>query len=106
MVNPEILDRMFSALADPTRRAIVARLARGEASGGELAAPFDVSLPAISKHLKILETAGLLARAKHGRVHRLRLVAEPMREAAEWMDLYCTFWTRPIGRSRPRARKS
>jgi DNA-binding transcriptional ArsR family regulator len=86
MLNSEALDAVFSALADPTRRSIVARLREGAASVGELAAPFDVSLPAISKHLKILETVGLVAREKQGRVHTLRLVARPMRGAAEWIE--------------------
>jgi DNA-binding transcriptional ArsR family regulator len=86
------LDSVFGALADPTRRAIVARLARGEATVGELARPFDVSLPAISKHLRVLEGAGLLAREKRGRVHRLRLLARPMHDAAEWIRRYAAFW--------------
>jgi uncharacterized protein YndB with AHSA1/START domain/DNA-binding transcriptional ArsR family regulator len=82
------LDAVFAALADPTRRTIVARLASGSASVGELAAPFDVSLPAISKHLRILEAVGLVARSRHGRVHELRLVGTPMRAAAEWIERY------------------
>lgn len=86
------LDATFSALADPTRRAIVARLAEGEATVGELAAPFDVSLPAISKHLRVLESAGILARTREGRVHRCRLVAAPMRDAAEWIERYRRYW--------------
>jgi DNA-binding transcriptional ArsR family regulator len=88
------LDAVFAALADPTRRAIVSRLAAGTASVTELAAPFDVSLPAISKHLRILEGVGLLGRRKVGRVHRLRLIARPMREAAEWIERYRGFWER------------
>jgi DNA-binding transcriptional ArsR family regulator len=94
MVNSraQALDRVFSALADPTRRAIVARLADGRASVGQLAAPFEVSLPAISKHLRILENVGLVARERYGRVHELRLVARPMREAAEWIERYRSFW--------------
>ena len=86
------LDATFSALSDPTRRAILAHLARGEASVTELAEPFNVSLPAISKHLRVLERAGLLTREKDGRVHRCRLAAEPMEEAAEWIALYRRFW--------------
>jgi DNA-binding transcriptional ArsR family regulator len=93
------LDAVFAALADPTRRAIVARLASGSASVGELAAPFDVSLPAISKHLRILEAVGLLARSKHGRVHELRLVGTPMRAAAEWIERYRGFWEQRSKRS-------
>ena len=86
------LDATFSALADPTRRAILARLARAESSVTELAEPFDVSLPAISKHLRVLETAGLLAREKDGRVHRCRLVAGPMKTAASFLARYRSFW--------------
>jgi DNA-binding transcriptional ArsR family regulator len=86
------LDAVFSALADPTRRAILTRLADGEASVTELADPFDISLPAISRHLKVLEHAGLLAREREGRVHRIRLVADPMLDALEWMARYGRFW--------------
>lgn len=86
------LSATFSALADPTRRAILARLALGEASVGELAAPFEMSLPAVSKHLKVLEGAGLLARAKDGRVHRCALDAGPMKEAVDWIADYRRFW--------------
>jgi DNA-binding transcriptional ArsR family regulator len=86
------LDAVFSALADPTRRAILARLAEGESSVTRLAEPFEISLPAISRHLKVLEGAGLLARTKDGRVHRIRLVADPMLDALEWMARYGRFW--------------
>ncbi len=86
------LDRTFAAVADPTRRAILARLALGEASVGELAAPFSVSAPAISKHLKVLERAGLVAREKHGRVHRCRFDPAPMHEAAAWIERTRQFW--------------
>jgi DNA-binding transcriptional ArsR family regulator len=86
------LDATFSALADPTRRAILSRLAGGDRSVGELAAPFRISAPAISRHLRVLESAGLLSRTKHGRVHRCRLEAEAMREATEWMARYRAFW--------------
>jgi DNA-binding transcriptional ArsR family regulator len=86
------LDAVFGALADPTRRAILARLARGEASVSELAAPFRMSLPAVSKHLAILGRAGLLARRKEGRVHRCRLAPGPMQEASEWIAGYRRFW--------------
>lgn len=86
------LSATFSALADPTRRAILARLALGEASVGELAAPFEMSLPAVSKHLKVLEGAGLLARARDGRVHRCALDAGPMKEAVDWITDYRRFW--------------
>lgn len=86
------LDSTFSALSDPTRRAILTRLRRGTASVMELAEPFKVSLPAISKHLRVLEQAGLIHRTKEGRVHRLRLVAKPMMDAAEWIANYRAFW--------------
>lgn len=86
------LDAIFSALSDPTRRAIVVRLAEGEASVSELAEPFDVSLPAVTKHLAVLERAGLLEHHKQGRVRRCRLVAEPMRVADDWLGTYRVFW--------------
>ncbi len=86
------LDSTFSALADPTRRAILTRLARGETSVTQLAKPFNVSLPAISKHLRVLENAGLIHRDKEGRVHRCRLVGAPMKDAATWIERYRRFW--------------
>lgn len=86
------LDATFGALADPTRRAILARLARGEAMVTELAEPFAMSLPAISKHLRVLESAGLLRREIDGRVHRCRLHAEPMKDAVAWIEHYRGFW--------------
>ncbi len=86
------LTATFQALADPTRRAILARLALGEASVGELAEPFRMSLPAVSKHLKVLEGAGFLSREKDGRVHRCRLEAAPIKQAADWIDGYRRFW--------------
>jgi len=92
MVKSQKLDATFGALADPTRRAIVERLTRGEASVGELAEPFDVSLPAISRHLSVLEGAGLLARTKDGRTRRCRLLEEPLREALQWIATYGSFW--------------
>jgi len=82
----------FAALADPTRRAILARLARGEASVTELAEPFKMSMPAITKHLNVLERAGLLVRQRDGRVRRCRLVAAPLKDAAEWITRYQRFW--------------
>jgi DNA-binding transcriptional ArsR family regulator len=91
--TPERLDRVFSALSDPTRRAILKRLARSEASMTELAAPFDMSLPAISKHLRILEHAGLIAREKEGRIHHMRLAAAALKDATEWLGHYRRFWT-------------
>jgi DNA-binding transcriptional ArsR family regulator len=92
MVKSERLDATFGALSDPTRRAIVARLTRGEATVGELAEPFEISLPAISKHLTVLEDAGLLVRSREGRTRRCRLVEAPMREALEWIAGYGGFW--------------
>jgi DNA-binding transcriptional ArsR family regulator len=86
------LDRTFAALADPTRRAILSRLASGEASVLELAAPFDISLPAISKHLKVLERAGLIARSRERQWRPARLRAEPLKEVADWTENYRRFW--------------
>ncbi|MBI2113635.1 MAG: winged helix-turn-helix transcriptional regulator [candidate division NC10 bacterium] len=86
------LDTTFAALADPTRRAILTRLARGESSVTELAQPFDMSLPAISKHLRVLENAGLLTRSKDGRLRRCCLVPGPMKDAALWIARYRRFW--------------
>jgi DNA-binding transcriptional ArsR family regulator len=86
------LDRTFAALADPTRRAILARLASGEATVTELAAPFDISLPAVSKHLKVLERAGLIARARERQWRPARLEATPLRDVAEWTERYRRFW--------------
>lgn len=88
----EHLDRTFAALADPIRRAIVARLARGEATVGELAEPFAVSRPAISKHLRVLERAGLVRRTPEGRISRCELDASPMQAAAAWVERYRVFW--------------
>jgi DNA-binding transcriptional ArsR family regulator len=86
------LDRTFGALADPTRRAILARLARGEASVTELAKPFEMSLPAVSKHLKVLERAGLVSRGREQQWRPARLRATPLKEVAEWTDQYRRFW--------------
>jgi DNA-binding transcriptional ArsR family regulator len=86
------LDRTFAALADPTRRAIIARLAEGEASVTELAKPFRMSLPAVSKHLKVLERAGLIARSRERQWRPARLQAEPLKDVAEWAHTYRRFW--------------
>ena len=88
----EDLSLLFGALSDETRRGILARLAEGDASVGEIAAPFDVSRPAISKHLRVLERAGLVERRRDGRISRCSLRAGPMREAASWIDRYRAFW--------------
>jgi DNA-binding transcriptional ArsR family regulator len=89
---PPELDATFAALSDATRRGILARLAQGEASVSDLAAPYDMSLPAVLKHLRVLERAKLIARRKQGRVNRCRLVAAPMKDAAEWIERYRRFW--------------
>jgi DNA-binding transcriptional ArsR family regulator len=86
------LDRTFGALADPTRRAILARLAAGEATVTQLAEPFEISLPAISRHLKVLERAGLIARSRERQWRPARLEAGPLREVAEWAEEYRRFW--------------
>src|ERR671919_1846693 len=91
-IATERLDRTFGALADPTRRAILARLAAGEASVTELAAPFEMSLPAVSKHLKVLERAGLIARGRERQWRPARLEPRPLKEAAEWTERYRRFW--------------
>lgn len=113
------LDRTFAALSDPTRRSILARLADGEATVGELARPFRMSRPAISKHLRVLEEAGLVQREREGRVSRCELDAGPMRDAAEWISRYRPFWggrldslarylerpDGPAGRTQPRRKR-
>ena len=86
------LDRTFSALADPTRRAILARLAEGEATVNELAEPFPISVQAISKHLKVLERAALISRGRDGQLRPSRLDATPMKEAVDWLSAYREFY--------------
>jgi DNA-binding transcriptional ArsR family regulator len=88
----EQLDVVFGALADPTRRAILARLAQGDLSVGELAAPFAMSQPAISRHLKVLESAGLISRSRQATTRLSHLEAEPLREASDWLARYREFW--------------
>ena len=92
------LSLIFAALADPTRRAILARLSDGEATVTELAEPFDISLPAISRHLKVLERAGLISRSRTAQWRSSRLEAEPLREATEWMERYRAFWDASLDR--------
>jgi len=92
MVNSLALDSAFAALADPTRRAILARLAAAERTVGELARPLPMSLPGVSKHLRILENAGLVARTVEGRVHRLRLVPAALEPAQDWIARHRAFW--------------
>jgi DNA-binding transcriptional ArsR family regulator len=87
-----VLNTTFAALADPTRRAIIARLASGEASVAELAEPFAISQPAISKHLKVLERAGLISRGQDAQRRPRRLEAKPLAEATEWLERYREFW--------------
>ncbi|MEQ8866232.1 MAG: metalloregulator ArsR/SmtB family transcription factor [Thalassobaculum sp.] len=91
--QPENLDAVFAALADPTRRAILARLAAGEASVNEIAAPFAMSQPAVSKHLKVLERAGLVERDIDGQRRPARLKAEAMAAAVEWLEQFREFWS-------------
>ena len=89
---PSRLDQTFAALADPTRRAILSRLASGEASVAELAEPFSMSQPAISKHLKVLERAGLVSRGRDAQRRPRRLEAKPLAEATEWLEKYRQYW--------------
>ena len=91
-MTAERLDATFAALADPTRRAIIARLASGEASVNELAEPFDMSQPAISKHLKVLERAGLISRGRDAQRRPRKLEPKPLAEATAWLEKYRRFW--------------
>ena len=95
---PDHLTATFGALADPTRRAILSRLASGEASVTELAAPFDMSMPAISKHLKVLERAGLIARSREAQWRPCRLQAAPLQDVAGWVEHYRKFWEQSFDR--------
>jgi len=90
--SPRQLDRTFAALADPTRRRMLEHLAAGDRCVTDLARPHSMSLPAVSKHLRVLERAGLVRRRRDGRVHRLRLEAKPMRQAQAWIEEYRKFW--------------
>lgn len=92
------LSTTLSALADPTRRAILARLALGEASVGELAEPFEMSLPAVSKHLKVLERAGLISRGREAQWRPCRLEAAPLKDVNSWLDGYRRFWEQKFDR--------
>lgn len=92
VTDEQRLDLVFGALADSTRRKILARLALGETTVGELAAPFEISRPAISKHLRVLERAGLIHRTRDGRLRRCELDAEPIRQASAWVERYRVFW--------------
>ena len=95
---PTSLDRTFAALADPTRRRILAHLARGNHRVTHLARPHDMSLPAVSKHLRVLEEAGLLRRRRYGRVHEMELDARPLQKAAQWVEEYRKFWEGSLDR--------
>ena len=97
-MSQESLDATFAALADPTRRAILARLARGEASVTELGQPFPISAPAITKHLKVLERAGLITRGRDAQWRPCRLNAAPLRSASSWIDHYRRFWEQSFER--------
>ena len=96
--SAKALDRTFAALADPTRRRILAELATGDRCVTRLAKPYAMSLPAISKHLRVLEKAGLLRRRRYGRVHQMQLEAEPLKHAAEWVEKYRKFWEGSLDR--------
>lgn len=97
-MEPDRLSVTLSALADPTRRAILARLASGEATVKELAEPFAMSLPAVSKHLKVLERAGLISRGREAQWRPCRLEAEPLRDVATWLENYRRFWDESLDR--------
>ena len=86
------LNVVFGALADPTRRRILEHLAQGDQCVTDLAEPHDMSLPAVSKHLRVLEEAGLIRRQRHGRIHQVKLEAKPMQQAAQWIEEYRVFW--------------
>jgi DNA-binding transcriptional ArsR family regulator len=98
MVKFQALDRTFSALSDPTRRAILERLGRGPATMSELAHPFGISLPGLMKHVRILEQADLVTTEKHGRTRECRLGTERLDDAAEWIELYRDRWERRLDR--------
>ena len=95
---PDPLSTTFAALADPTRRAILARLAQGEASVMELAEPFEMSLPAISRHLKVLEHAGLIARGRQAQWRPCRLEAGPLNDVSRWVESYRRYWEQSLDR--------
>lgn len=97
-MSPDRLSSTFAALADPTRRAILARLASGEASVTELAEPFAMSMPAVSKHLKVLERAGLIARGREAQWRPCRLEAGPLKDVARWIEHYRRFWEQSFDR--------
>jgi DNA-binding transcriptional ArsR family regulator len=97
-MSPDRLTATFAALADPTRRAILARLASGESSVTDLAAPFDMSLPAVSKHLKVLERAGLIARGREAQWRPCRIEPRALKEVDDWLERYRRFWEQSLDR--------
>lgn len=97
-MSPDRLSKVFAALADPTRREILSQLSRGERSVTELAAPHDMSMPAISKHLRVLEHSGLIERARNAQWRPCRLQAAPLKEASDWMEQYRRFWEESFDR--------
>ena len=97
-MSSDQLSVIFAALADPTRRAILAHLAKGEASVTELAKPFEMSLPAISKHLKVLERAGLITRSREAQLRPCQIEAQPIKDAADWIEQYRQFWEESLDR--------
>jgi DNA-binding transcriptional ArsR family regulator len=97
-MSQDHLSTTFAALADPTRRAILARLVSGETSVTELAAPFEMSLPAVTKHLKVLERAGLISRGRQAQWRPCKLEAQPLRDACDWMEQYRRFWDARLDR--------
>ena len=97
-METDVLGRTFSALADPTRRQILARLADGEASVGELAAPFHMTLPAVSKHLKVLERAGLIKRTRRAQWRPCAIDPAPLKQAADWLEEYRRLWEQRLDR--------
>lgn len=105
MLRHDPLSATFAALADPTRRAILARLAAGEASVGELAEPFDLALPTVSRHLKVLEQAKLISREKDAQWRRCRLAPAPLQEAVNWLERYRAFWEKSFDRLEAQLRR-
>ena len=96
--SPDLLNRTFAALADPTRRRILEHLAHGDRCVTDLARPYRMSLPAVSKHLHVLERAGLVQRRRRGRMHQLKLEAAPMQQAQQWIETYRRFWEESFDR--------
>jgi DNA-binding transcriptional ArsR family regulator len=96
--SPALLNRTFAALADPTRRRILRQLTHGHNCVTHLARPYGMSLPAVSKHLRVLEKAGLIRRRRYGRVHQLQLEAKPLKQAAQWVEEYRKFWEGSLDR--------